>query len=205
PIFTKFTKSVSLEHGFGGKENEKGLETIRFIQETNTDSISKEITGVDYSKSWQPLVGMTFNFKKNISATFRYNKSSSISNFFGGIREGTQLQNTSNISLTANYSRRGGLNIPLVFLKDLKLDNQVSFSLTYDNGKSETLTRTGSTEGEFAPINLSRRWSLNPQMTYSFSSKLNGGVFFEFGKTETIQGSTSFRDFGVTVNIAIRG
>ena len=205
PIFTKFTKSVSLEHGFGGKENEKGLETIRFIQETNTDSISKEITGVDYSKSWQPLVGMTFNFKKNISATFRFNKSSSISNFFGGIREGTQLQNTSNISLTANYSRRGGLNIPLVFLKDLKLDNQVSFSLTYDNGKSETLTRTGTTEGEFAPINLSRRWSLNPQMTYSFSSKLNGGVFFEFGKTETIQGSTSFRDFGVTVNIAIRG
>ena len=205
PLFARFAKSVSLEHGFGGKENEKGLETIRFIQATETDSISKEITGVDYSKSWQPLVGMTFNFKNNISATFRYNISSSISNFFGIIREGTQLQNTSNISITANYSRRGGLNIPIVFLRDFKLDNQVSFSLTYDNGKSETLTRTGSGEGEFAPINLSRRWSLHPQMGYSFNSKLNGGIFFEFGKTETIHGSTSFRDFGVTVNIAIRG
>ena len=50
PIFSKFTKSVSLEHGFGGKENEKGLETIRFIQETKMDSISKEITGVIFLK-----------------------------------------------------------------------------------------------------------------------------------------------------------
>jgi len=90
-------------------------------------------------------------------------------------------------------------------MKNLKLDNQVTFSLTYDKGNSETLTRTGTTEDIFAPINLSKRWSLNPQMSYSFSSKLNGGVFFEFGKTETIHGSTSFKDFGVTVNIAIRG
>ena len=205
PLFDRFTKSVSLEHGFGGKENEKGLETIRFIQETQTDSVGKEITSVDYSKSWQPLLGMTFNFNNSITATVRFNKSSSISNFFGKIREGTRLQNTSNISITANYSRRGGLNIPLFFLRDFKLDNQVSFSLTYDNGKSETLTRTGSTDGELAPINFSKRWSLHPQMSYSFNSKLNGGIFFEFGKTETTHGSTSFRDFGVTVNIAIRG
>ena len=205
PILRKFTKRVSLEHGFGGKENEKELETIRFIQETKMDSVSKEITGVDYSKSWQPLVGMTFNFNNSISATFRFNKSSSISNFFGGIREGTQFQKTSNISVTANYSRQGGINIPVFFLRDFKLVNQVTFSLTYDNGSSETLTRTGSTEVEPVVINFSKRWSLHPQMSYSFSSKLNGGIFFEIGKTETIHGSTSFRDFGLTVNIAIRG
>ena len=205
PILSKFTKSVSLEHGFGGKENEKGLETIRFIQETKMDSISKEITGVNYSKSWQPLVGMTFNFKNGISATFRFNKSSSMSNLFGNIREGTLIQNSRNISVTANYSRRGGITIPIFFLRDFKLDNQVTFSLTYDNGESETLTRTGSNSGEFARTGFSNRWSLHPQMSYSFNSKLNGGVFFEIGKTETIHGSTSFKDFGLTVNIAIRG
>jgi len=197
-LFSKIAKTVSLEHGFGGKENEK-------IRETKIGTIdTSEVTGRDYSKSWQPLLGMNLNLKGNIAVNIRYNSSSSISRFFG-ITVGTQLVNTSNLSVTANYSRRGGFRLPIFFFRDFKLDNQVSFSLNYNRGTSETLSRTGLDKGEFAPINVSKRWTLQPQMNYSFSSKLNGGVFFEIGKTETIHGTTTFRDFGLSVNIMIRG
>ncbi|MFB3057141.1 MAG: hypothetical protein ACE1ZQ_08280, partial [Ignavibacteriaceae bacterium] len=149
-FLSKIANSISLEHGFGGKENEKILETIVRTSDSRIDSVSSEVTSRNYSKSWQPLIGMTFKFNNSISGTFRFNQSSSISNFFGVIREGTLIQNSHNISVTANYSRRGGINIPIVFLRDFKLDNQVTFSLTYDNGGSETLTRTGSNSGVFA-------------------------------------------------------
>ena len=204
PLFSNIAKSVSLEHGFGGKENKRILETIRPTGVEGIDTTITEVTGRDFSKSWQPLIGMSFGLKKNITANFRYNKSTSTSNFFG-ITKGTQILNSSNISITANYSRRGGMKIPIFFLRDFKFDNQVSFSLTYNRSTSEMLSRTGAGDGEFALLNLSKRWTLQPQMSYSFSSKLNGGLFFEFGKTETIHGTTSFRDFGLTVNIAIRG
>ncbi|MCH8927268.1 MAG: cell surface protein SprA [Candidatus Marinimicrobia bacterium] len=203
-FFSKIAKTVSLEHGFSGKENEKILETIVLTNDSRIDSISSEVTGKNYSKSWQPLVGLNLNLKGDVSVTIRYNSSSSISNFFG-IRDGTQIINTSNLSVTANYSRRGGFRLPIFFFRDFKLDNQVTFSLNYNRGKNLTRSRTGPTTNEFATINKSNRWTLQPQMNYSFSSKLNGGVFFEIGKTETINGTTSFQDFGLTVNITIRG
>ena len=203
-LLSIIAKTASLEHGFGGKENEKVLETIIRNNDSGIDSVSSEVTGRNYSKSWQPLVGLNLNLKGDVSVSVRYNSSSSISNFFG-IRDGTQKISTSNLSVTANYSRRGGFRLPIFFFRDFKLDNQVTFSLNYNRGRSITRSRTGSETGEFADINKSNRWTLQPQLNYSFSSKLNGGVFFEIGKTETNHGTTKFKDFGLTVNISIRG
>jgi len=203
-FLSKIAKTISLEHGFGGKENEKILETIVQTSDSGIDSVSSEVTSRNYSKSWQPLVGLNLNLKGGVSVTIRYNSSSSVSNFFG-ITDGSLFVNTSNLSVTANYSRRGGLKLPIFFFRDFNLDNQVTFSLNYNRGTSNTSSLTGSGTGPPALLNESNRWTLQPQLNYSFSSKLNGGIFFEIGKTETQHGTTSFQDFGLTVNITIRG
>ncbi len=203
-FLSQIANSISLEHGFGGKENEKILETIVRTSNSRIDSVNSEVTSRNYSKSWQPLVGLNLNLKGDVSASIRYNSSSSVSNFFG-IKDGSLFVNTSNLSITANYSRRGGFKLPIFFFRDFKLDNQVTLSLNYNRGTSITESLTGSTTGKRAPLNKSKRWSLQPQMNYSFNSKLNGGIFFEIGETETQNGTTSFKDFGLTVNISIRG
>ena len=116
----------------------------------------------------------------------------------------TQKTNTSNFSLTMSFSRRTGIRLPLPILKDMKLDNNINFSLSFDKGSSENLSNTGGGSA-FTTIAKSDTWKLSPQINYSFSSKVTGGVYFEIGKNKSIRGSNDYRDFGLNVNIAIRG
>ena len=197
PIFSTLAQSVSLDHGFSGKEN-LALRKVRDEGITTTDT-----TSLSNTAAFQPLIGINMIFKHNLTANIRYSRSKSVAKQFAPA--GARLTTTSNISVTMNHTRRSGLHLPIFFFRDFDLDNTVNFSLTYDRALNETRTRN-TDFGSFAISSLSRSWKVVPQISYSFSSKVTGGIFFEFGKNESLRsGETTFTDFGLDVNIAIRG
>ena len=112
---------------FSGKKTESLRETV------TADTSFTEPTGSAYSAAFQPLIGLNFSLKKDVSMNVRYSLSSSIKNSFG-TQVGTRKTNTSNFSLTMSYSRRTGIRLPFPILKDMKLDNNINFSLSFDKG-----------------------------------------------------------------------
>ena len=113
-------------------------------------------------------------------------------------------RNTNNdITLTANYSKRSGFTLPIWPFNKGGLKNSVDLSLSFT---ASTVTAENTQSGDFVVSNETKRWSFQPRMTYSFSTTVRGGAFIEIGKTDSKKiGSTSIQEFGVDVNIAIRG
>ena len=103
------------------------------------------------------------------------------------------------------YRRRGGITLPLPFLRDFKLQNTGNFSLEFDLSNSVTDERKG--EGtEFTTTRTTKSWSIKPYMTYTFSDKVTGSVRLGYKEDfNDITGKRIVRSFGFDVNIAIRG
>jgi hypothetical protein len=89
-------------------------------------------------------------------------------------------------------------------LKNKELKNSVDLSITFLKSTSVSSLKRGF--GPEANANETKRWSLRPSMTYSFSNRVRGGAFFEIGKTESkLSGTTNIKELGIDVNISIRG
>jgi hypothetical protein len=59
---------------------------------------------------------------------------------------------------------------------------------------------------EWVETDMRESWSFEPQLTYSFSRNVRGGMHFKLGKNKNKRvGNTSLQEFGLNVNISIRG
>ncbi len=192
PLINKFATRVSLDHAYSGETRDKW---------TNSSS---EINNVTTTSNWRPLVGMNMTLKKNITVNIRYNMSESIDDN-KKYATGANKRVSSDLSLTANYSKRGGFRIPLPIwpFKNKELKNNIDLSLTLSSTSNESfMTR----EGKWIPKDSNEKWEFKPTMRYSFSDRVTGGMFFTVGKTKNkMIGDTSLQEFGIDVNISIRG
>ncbi|MCI0513377.1 cell surface protein SprA [candidate division KSB1 bacterium] len=193
PLFKKVATRVSLDHSFSGEVREKWT--------TSKDNITNETI----TTNWRPLVGLTMTLKKEISVNVSYNTTESINNS-KKIAAGGNKRLSSDISVRANYSKRSGFRIPIPVwpFKNKEFKNNMDLSVTFTASKDETfITRT---EGKWVPRDLNEKWEFKPTMRYSFSDRVSGGAHFAFGKTKSRQmGETSLQEFGIEVNISIRG
>ncbi|MBN2091536.1 hypothetical protein JW964_18125, partial [candidate division KSB1 bacterium] len=192
PFVKKIATRVSLDHAYSGETRDKW-----------TNSIS-EINNITTTSNWRPLVGMNMTLKKNITLNFRYNISESVDDN-KKYATGANKRSSSDLSLTANYSKRGGFRIPLPIwpFKNKELKNNIDLSLTLSSTSNESfMTR----EGKWIPKDSNEKWEFKPTMRYSFSDRVTGGMFFTVGKTKNkMIGDTSLQEFGIDVNISIRG
>lgn len=186
-FLSKFCKTLSLDHGFSGKETS----VFRNDEETNSS----------YKMYFQPLLGVSVQFKNNINSTIRVTEGKTVNNR----QSGTEIVNDRNISSTINYQRRGGMTIPLPFLKNLNLENNISFSLSFDYNESKTRQR--NTEGsKFTVSQENKTWKVSPKINYSFTKKVTGGIFYTYGESFNRRtGKRITRNGGFDINIAIRG
>ncbi|MCH8024372.1 MAG: cell surface protein SprA, partial [Candidatus Marinimicrobia bacterium] len=187
PLLKKIPWRVSLDHSYNGSRssNKQG------------DRVSNDT----YSMQFQPLLGLTINFNNGISSNLRYGVGQNLSRTEAGDRKGS----TRNITASASYQHRGGLKVPLPFLRDLNLQNSINFSLDFDLSSSQDEQRKGEA-AKFSITRESRRWGIKPYITYTFSNKVTGS--FRTGYSEIyndITGRRIDREFGFDVNIAIRG
>ena len=59
---------------------------------------------------------------------------------------------------------------------------------------------------DWVETDLRESWTFEPQMNYSFSQNVRGGVHFKIGKNRNKRiGDTSLQELGINVSIAIRG
>ncbi len=191
PIFSKFAQSVSLEHTFSGKFNAQWK--------------NGEQQGASYTQNLQPLVGLRFQLQHDISLNTSYGTTKKVTEQFVPVPS-VDISTQKSFSLSAGYQRRKGMHIPLPFFKDLNLDNNINFTFTFDYNKSLSKQKQG--EGSFEVRSNQYSWQVQPKIDYSFTSKVTGGIYYKFGRrfNETINSKpTKFSDFGLTVNIQIRG
>jgi hypothetical protein len=197
-LFGFFATNMGLSHGFGGKRSS--------IWSGQDDRVTSE----DFSFNFRPLIKVNVSWKNGMISAFQYNKTTGERPTYLPYKsdpnhiESATLTRNSDMSFTTTYSKRSGFRIPLPFLRNKELKNSVDLSLTFSkNSSTSALKRTGGAESN---ANETKRWTLEPRMTYSFSNRVRGGAFFIFGKTESkLSGTTDIKELGVDVNISIRG
>ncbi len=190
PVVKWVAKSASLEHAFSGKQTRSWQ--------------NNELQWSKYTSSFSPLAGISMTLLKGISLTTRYSTTRSIDNKLSGLSS-TKVNLDQTWTATTNYSHKGGLKIPIFFFRDFNLENTINFTLSVDYSSSETLQR-GATTGKLEPTNWQKSWKLSPKITYSFTRRVTGGIWYEYRESEVeAVGRKIDRDFGFDVNIAIQG
>ena len=190
PLIKWVAKSASLEHSFSGKQTQSWQ--------------NNELRSSKYTASFSPLVGISMTLVKGISLTTRYSNIKSIANTLGGLNS-TRVNLDKTLTASTNYSHKGGLKIPIVFFRDFNLENTINFTLTVDYSSSETRQREGTT-GKLPITGWQKSWKLSPKITYSFTKRVTGGIWYEYRESEAqTVGRKIDRDFGFDVNIAIQG
>jgi cell surface protein SprA len=184
----KFIKSASLNHTFSGQES--------------TTKSNGEATAVTTSRNFSPLIGASLTFSNGISSTFKYDTEVSLKEQkkYG---QGTTKDESNTISVTMKYQKRGGLKLP--FMKNKKLDNNIDFSMTFSSNDSKSSQKKQAGSG-YVETRATSNWSLKPQMNYTFSNSVRGGLYLEFGKRkDKLTGDTSIKAFGLNTVISLAG
>ena len=189
PLLNKVARSVSLQHGFSGKQT---------ITWNNTRD---DTTSITTTKDFRPLISINMNFKSGLTMDFKYTTTENLAvkTTLGG---GKTKQLSENISLSAKYSKRGGLKIP--FLKGKKLDNNIDFTLTFT--KSANTTLSAKEGGNFQETAKTENWSFQPRISYTFTKTVTGGCYLELGERKDKRvGNTKITAFGINTNISLSG
>lgn len=192
PLLKNWFQRVTLEHGRAGKADET------FSVEKGEQVTTKE----DKDSQFRPLIGMQLQMKNGISISVRYNTSEKESITRTSGQAGTRTT-SQDLSVSANYSKKGDFRIPLPFLGRKRLQNAIDIALTFTLGNNVTLKSRG--EGYEVTAETSK-WIFKPTVDYSFSNRVRGGAYFEIGKTHNkLIGDTTFKELGINVTISIRG
>jgi len=185
-FLSKYTTNVTLEHRYSGKE---------MVQYQNNEEKSST-----YTRDYQPLIGLTVALKNGLRSTTRWTRSLDIRN----TEADTKRTFTDNASLTFAYNRKGGLSIPLPFMERVNLQNSMDVSATITYSNQKTLQRRGGGE-KFAEMDRRQSWVFQPELSYQFSRNINGAAWFMYSETKSKMPTRISRDFGIKVNIRIRG
>jgi hypothetical protein len=207
PILKLFAKSASLEHAYNGNEaqsfkienaenpNIKFFSLGSFIDDNKDNLIQSKVIS-----SFSPLVGLTISTGKGISINIRNNLSTTLDE----VRTGITLRKDKSWSISSNYNHRGGLTIPLPFLNNFRIKNSMNFMFNLD--ANENKTWGSKTKEDFAPLSSSTSWKTGLRISYSFSTRVSGGIVMEYRESDSdIVGKKVDRDIGIDVNIAISG
>ena len=192
-IFEKYTQSVSLETAYSGKSA------------TDWNGSKDNILKHTYERNLSPLFGLNITWKGGISSNFQLKKTQSITD---NVNNSTKSRSSnSTISVTGNYNRKTGFRVPIPVwpFKNRRFDNNTTFSMTfsYSNRVDETMANASA---KFTETQKNSQWSVRPNIDYTFSNTVTGGIHYEMGATkDKLNGKTSFYEFGFNFRITIRG
>ena len=208
-IIGKYIKTMSIDHALNGKEN-RAWQFDKFNGPALSflgieDFISKYGDNERTSRvnmNFSPLIGATLLLNKGVTMTIRHNRTNSRETTSNG---GQKIFNDQSYLITANYSHRGGFEIPLPFFDNYKINNQVNFTFNFDMNKNQTLQKSLEAN-KFAETAFTSSWKSGMRLTYSFSESVSGSMIWEYRESDSMHtGKRVDRDFGFDVNLAIRG
>lgn len=190
-MFKNLVQTMSLEHTFTGSRT------------TNWTQDPGNVSKYDYSRNFSPLVGVNMSFKKGITANARLNWTETGTVQLIPTPSKTRNRQT-NLSITASYAMKSGFKIPIPVwpFKNKRFKNNTTVGMTINLSSSHQEQEAG---GKFAETNFTTTWSIKPSLDYTFSNTVTGGMHFEYGQNKSKTGDSNFQDFGISVNITIRG
>jgi len=164
-FINRWFKTFSIAHTYNGEKNEISQEYV--------------IQKVDFKRNFTPLIRFdmtTKNIPIDIDLTF--NNTLNIINGEGGDIE---RQTNDQVSLTFRYRQTTGFRIPVFFLRDFQVENEIDLSLKigYDNSNTQFSEYDQDIEN-FETIAFSKSYNLQPKITYNFSKFVEGDVWFNY-------------------------
>ncbi len=192
PAFQKIAETVSLENTFTG--------TRTTTWQDRQDNVTKH----DYTRNFNPLLGINMTFKKGVTSSIRYNWTET-----GTVTQipspAKSRNRQSNLQLSVGYTMKTGFKIPIPVwpFKNKRFKNNTTFALALNMSANHSDTEAS---GKFTETTFTKTWSVKPSLDYTFSNTVTGGMHFEYGvnKNKTA-GDSNFQEFGIRVNITIRG
>ncbi|TKJ41113.1 hypothetical protein CEE37_05445 [candidate division LCP-89 bacterium B3_LCP] len=191
PMFENIAQSVSLENSFSGSKSSSW--------QNSKDNIRQH----DFQRNFSPLFGINITWKGGITSSLRYNwTETGTVQFYPTASISRNVQKGAQFS--ASYTMKTGFKIPIPVwpFKNKRFKNSTTISLAFNY--SNTLAEQ-ATESEFVETNATTTWSIKPSLDYTFSNTVTGGMHFEYGANKSKTQDSNFQEFGINVNIAIRG
>ena len=203
-----YVSSVSLEHAFSGKQNlswkfnEDGVTPINLFGISSfEDDFNDSLQLARVTRSFTPLIGISTSFKNGVSTNIRSNVTHTLDEVATGL---TYISDNS-ILATITYNFSKGIRFELPFTdRNINLRNNMNISLNFDfsNKKEE-----GSKDKiNFVEQNFSNTRKSILRITYTLTDDVTGSLFYEYRENDTrLTGRRIDRDFGINLNVAIRG
>ncbi len=191
PFFENIAKTVSLDNSYTGSKSSSWSETKSNIKQH------------DLTRNFSPLVGLNISWNGGVSTSIRYNWTESGTVALFPLPNVTHtVQKSAQVS--ASYTMKTGFKIPIPIwpFKNKRFKNSTTFALSYNYSKSQT---EEDAEGDFIETNFTNTWSIKPSLEYSFSTTVSGGMHFEYGANKSKSQDSNYQEFGIRVNITIRG
>ncbi|MCB1060000.1 MAG: cell surface protein SprA [Calditrichaeota bacterium] len=195
-FLSKAARTVALNSGLSNRLRE------------DWQSQSSNITTRTYSRSWSPLVGVSISWLNSIDSQIRLNSQSSFTNSV--LQGNMQRSSTKGANATVSYTLRTGFRLPVPLLGAMRLENSTVFSLNVDystNLQERTQPTSEENDVKWTTQRDEVSWSFQPGMQYTFSSSVRGGAQLQYQQVKdkiTDKGSKLI-EFGINVNIQIRG
>ncbi len=207
PIFKLFARTVALEHAYSGKETRtykldgSTVPNVGFLNASSfIDDYENFLTNANVVSSFSPLLGLSISMARGISLNIRHTMVKTTNEMPTGLT----LKSDRSWSISSNYNHRGGLTIPLPFLNDLNIQNNMNFLLNVDINKSETWGTKNKID--LAKQTFNSSWKAGARVSYSFSSWVSGSVILEYRESDSkTAGKKIDRDIGFDINLSISG
>ncbi|HIF29775.1 MAG TPA: cell surface protein SprA [Candidatus Marinimicrobia bacterium] len=207
-FISPYVKAISLEHAFSGKENLSwkfsddsvgAIDLFSISSFANDNDDNRQFSRI--SRSFTPLLGITTSFKNGISTNIRTNITHTLDEVANGL---TYISDNSILaSITYNFSK--GIRFSLPFTeRNVYLKNNMNITLNFDISQKK---EEGSKDKiNFAEQNFTNTRKSVLRITYALTDNVTGSLFYEYRENDTrLTGRRIDRDFGVNLNVAIRG
>lgn len=188
-LFSSFAQRVSFDHSY----------TSTYRRRLKYPPGGAEVTeSQQILYSFSPLVGLTITFKElfkgSFGATFRYGTSNSF-DLVPANQKVTESA-TSDITLTANFNRRG-FEIPF-FGFSLSNDLDISFTYSYSKNARILYDLKENFKPEGTPQDGSTRTIMEPRIRYILSARVTASLYYKYTKVKPDEGGS--RIPGSTIN-----
>ena len=203
-----YVNSISLEHVFSGKQNlswkfdDAGFSAISLFDINSfEDEYTEFLQFSRISRSFSPLIGISTTFKNGISTNIRSNITHTLDEVANGL---TYISDNSILTtITYNFSR--GIRFKLPF-SERRINLKNNFNVTFNIDLSTKKEEGSKDKINFVEQNFTNSRKGVLRFTYALTDDISGSLFYEYRENDSrLTGKRTDKDFGINLNIAIRG
>lgn len=188
-LFSGFTQRVTLDHAY----------TSTFRRRWKLTPTGGEVTeSENVTYGFSPLIGLSMTFKElgkgSLTGNFRYAVTTSYD--LAPTVQNITESNTTDITISGNYSQRG-FEFPFFGLS-LSNDLDISFSYSYSKNNRRVFDMKKDFKKDGDPLEGTVRTTFEPRIRYILSSRVTASIYYKYTKLKPDEGGS--RIPGSTIN-----